>query len=869
MADFLSPGVFITRTTTAQTVPQSISASTSAFTGFTVRGRTDEPFLVENFTQFLEEAGGYTSQSIMPLAIQAAFANQANRIYINRVIPSDAIVSNGSLQSKTTNQQIETGDGVATSYTKTSSTSVIKDNSGASHVVPGSLTISYRAAGVAVVAANARNRDDSANIPLVNATAAYEGRLATASIPTVDNKHDAVIRNTVSVIWNPDGVGDRTITVPVGTSSVVTTTPNGQGSVVTFDHKSSRFSVLFAGTDIPNGSAVGNIRVSFTPASATKVITSGTSVDGSGNITLTNASLTSGTLNVADGSYALTFTAGATNIPHNQAPLLATYKISAWGINCISGGVWGNDIKVSIRGSNNGFNASTVTFSKYNVFISLLDAGTNTFVNKETYRDVNFSSSTSAEAFAQVVNGVSKYISVVTPSAFEPVGELNGIAYSEILAGGDGSSGNRTISGTLLKALLSARTVSISYTDTTTTARTITDNGSGSLIGDVDLAYATTVSGLGPNKIDYTTGQFNFRTGFAIKGGTVVTISYILAPEETVHVEVLGDTAKDYSYTIGATTFQFYRAGSDGTFASGTYGRDQISNPNLESSQRGIYALNGIREILNIVTPDFVGISQIDSDILNYVQNRANVDLNPSGPDRFAIMSIPADSTAQEAVDYLVFSVAQNCDYAAYYWPQVKVPDPLQNNRLKTIPVIGHIAGVFARTETNSNVGKAPAGVIDGKLNFVSALEVNVSKADQDLVYPKSINPLHVSLTSGFAVNGAKTISSNAVYQNINAPRLEMFVSQSINITTESSIFSNNGPALWQKISVLLNGILQGFFARGFFRGATPLEAYEVICDETNNNNNTINEGVVKVLVKIAPNRPLEFLDVSLALQAS
>ena len=55
------------------------------------------------------------------------------------------------------------------------------------------------------------------------------------------------------------------------------------------------------------------------------------------------------------------------------------------------------------------------------------------------------------------------------------------------------------------------------------------------------------------------------------------------------------------------------------------------------------------------------------------------------------------------------------------------------------MPVIGHVAGIYARTDINKNVGKAPGGTVDGALRFLTGLELDTTQGERDTVYPNKI----------------------------------------------------------------------------------------------------------------------------------
>jgi len=85
-------------------------------------------------------------------------------------------------------------------------------------------------------------------------------------------------------------------------------------------------------------------------------------------------------------------------------------------------------------------------------------------------------------------------------------------------------------------------------------------------------------------------------------------------------------------------------------------------------------------------------------------------------------------------------------------------------------------------------------------------------------------------------------------------------VEQSVKEALFVYVFENNGPQLWAKVRALISGFLLDLFNRGFFAGRTPAEGFSVVCDDSNNSTADINNGRLNVKVKLAPNRPAEFI---------
>jgi hypothetical protein len=568
-------------------------------------------------------------------------------------------------------------------------------------------------------------------------------------------------------------------------------------------------------------------------------------------------------VNIIDGSYLFTFTAGATNIPHQKTPLLATYKTSIWDMDPISKGVWANSLRVKTVGNVESYDATTAAYTLFDVTIEQQDPVTGTFTPIERYEEVSFVDAEAGSFFPDVFNQLSDTVNVVDPGAHVQPAQLSGIARTATLSGGDsvvaGVTAKTVVDIIAPSGPIAPRTVSITYTQASdSTTRTITDDGNGNLIGAVNPAYAApSSSGLAANKVNYTTGEVNFQTLTPVLGGTVLGAAYYSAPVESTHLEQFGDATKAYTYTYNFTTYSFYTAGSDGTFTSSTFSRSQFSDPTLQATSKGLYAFDLVDEILQVIIPDFAGDAAVSQDQIAYAESRATL---PHGGDRFIILTVPRGSSPQAAVDWVRFTLGVKSKYAAVYWPWVKFKDPLNNQRPTVTPPLGHIAGVYARTDANKNVGKAPAGTVDGALLGITGLELDPTQGQRDFVYPQRVNPLISTPQTGRAVWGSRTIAADNAWRNINAVRLFMFAEKSIYNSTFWVVFENNGPALWARIKSQLSGFLNNLFSDGYFAGRNAAEAFFVIVDDTNNSAATINLGQVITDVGLAPNKPAEFV---------
>jgi phage tail sheath protein FI len=314
-------------------------------------------------------------------------------------------------------------------------------------------------------------------------------------------------------------------------------------------------------------------------------------------------------------------------------------------------------------------------------------------------------------------------------------------------------------------------------------------------------------------------------------------------------------TTIDASYISMPTTSSVdytFTGGLDGTLTGVTFDRGQFTSPAIAASKRGMYALSRVDEVMQLCIPDFAGDTTVAGDQLDYADVRKDV---------FVILTTPQGMDSQAAADYRSVTFNRKDKFAAMYWPWIKVTDPLNSQKTLTVPGLGWVAGVYARTDQSRNVGKAPGGTVDGALRFLTGLESNPDKGDRDLVYPLRINPFINTTQTGLAVWGVRTLSpTNDVLRYINAVRLFQFVEKSIFNSTFNFVFESITSNLYGQIKTTVDGFLLNLYTTGHFAGNSPNQAFFVICDETNNPPEVANAGQVVVDIGIAPNRPGEFI---------
>jgi phage tail sheath protein FI len=202
-------------------------------------------------------------------------------------------------------------------------------------------------------------------------------------------------------------------------------------------------------------------------------------------------------------------------------------------------------------------------------------------------------------------------------------------------------------------------------------------------------------------------------------------------------------------------------------------------------------------------------------------------------------------------------------DHSAYYFPWIQSPDPLANNRPRLFPPSGSVAGIYAFTDANRGVWKAPAG-IDASLTGVSGLQYVLTDGENGTLNPQAINCLRQFRVYGDVVWGARTLQGNdqagSQWKYVPIRRLALFLESSLYDGTQWVVFEPNDETLWGQIRLNVGAFMQGLFLQGAFQGTTPQQAYFVKCDSENNPQASIDLGIVNILVGFAPLYPAEFV---------
>ena len=220
----------------------------------------------------------------------------------------------------------------------------------------------------------------------------------------------------------------------------------------------------------------------------------------------------------------------------------------------------------------------------------------------------------------------------------------------------------------------------------------------------------------------------------------------------------------------------------------------------------------------------------------------------------FAILDVPIDR--KKTNDVVEFRDMYDTTSAAMYHPWLEMFDPLAK-RSAYFPPSGAMAGIYARTDNERGVHKAPANEI---VRGCTGLSCNYNEGEQDILNPKGVNLVRAFTGRGIRVWGARTMSSNGLWKYVNVRRLYIYIEESIKANTNWVVFEPNSEVLWGRVTRTIEMFLATCWRSGALAGSTPSEAYFVECGPTTMTQDDIDNGRLICNIGIAAVKPAEFV---------
>ncbi len=271
------------------------------------------------------------------------------------------------------------------------------------------------------------------------------------------------------------------------------------------------------------------------------------------------------------------------------------------------------------------------------------------------------------------------------------------------------------------------------------------------------------------------------------------------------------------------------------------------------AAKTGLYALEDV-DLFNILCLPDVDDTAVLTEALAYcVRRRAFMIIDPPA----AVERVP------DAQAWLSTNANLRSRNSAAYFPRIRAADPLLNSVVREFPPSGAIAGIYARTDAERGVWKAPAGT-SATIQGAVGLATTLTDQENGVLNQLGLNVLRTFPVYGTVSWGARTLRGADQladeYKYIPVRRLALYLEESLHRGTQWVVFEPNDEPLWSQIRLNLGAFMHTLFAQGAFQGRTPREAYFVKCDKDTTTQNDIDLGRVNIVVGFAPLKPDEFV---------
>ena len=267
------------------------------------------------------------------------------------------------------------------------------------------------------------------------------------------------------------------------------------------------------------------------------------------------------------------------------------------------------------------------------------------------------------------------------------------------------------------------------------------------------------------------------------------------------------------------------------------------------------------KEDVSLIAVPGIGSQNVVGTGMNYCANRPLSDC-------FFIGDMAQDDTTIEEAKTFRDAITPKNSYGAVYLPWVRMPDPTgKTPEPIQVPPSGYVAGLYAKTDAQRGVWKAPAGT-SAALGGAVGLAVNFTDVQQGNLNPYNINAIRQFAGAGIVLWGSRTVTSDPEWNYIPVRRMAIFLRVSIYRGIQWAVFEPNDEDLWAGLRLNIGSFMMTLFRQGAFQGSTPSQAFFVKCDGETTTQGEINLGIVNVLVGFAPLKPAEFVVVKISQKA-
>lgn len=812
MPEYLAPAVYIEEIPSGNKPIEGASTSTAGMVGFTQRGPENTPTLVTSFGAFNRVFGGFIDYNALadptsgldalPYAAQGLFANGGSRLYVTRILGAAATTSSAVLYGA--DPSIPATPALSERAAAGDAQIVIDDGAG---IISGTEILISDGDRTEVVTASgpATQTRLSFNAALGAAhadNATVQVQVVTPTGTTLSANGDLAAGDTALAVDDASGLAASDIvritdTGDPGVTEFVTVTAAGQPNIV----PALLFSHPAATTQLEVVTLAAGAASTLLDG-ATVIGDTGADVDPNTNIAVDDVVSVDGELRIVTAAPEVVLLTGTLTFNH-AAGVSATASVPMLEAHARYRGRWGDSVRVRAVSSSLLESTMTAEVGVGDTIVTLSSAfglyeGSVLEFDSGERRVVSSVDRTSGEV--ELASGLGATVaagSAVVSIEFDLIVER--LETGKVAE----SEAFEKLAMNATHPRYAPRIIGV-FDRTAPAGQESAPSGESELVRLSDR----TLDDLGNDEATAASAR-------------------IAAPDTSVSVALAGGVDDDAS--IGPDTF--------------------IGNASDDPEDRtGIQALENETSLSILAVPGQTEVA-VQKALLTHCEKMRY---------RFAVLEPPQGAKLADARGH-----RQNFDNTrgAVYYPWLVIPDRFgERGDLYKIPPSGHVLGIYARTDVQRGVWKAPANeVVRGVLSFETAL----TKGEQDILNPNHVNCFRDFRTAnrGLRLWGARTLSSDPEWKYVNVRRLFLFVEQSLDNGLQFAVFEPNAEPLWATVKQSISNFLATIWRDGGLEGTSEEEAFFVnVGFNVTMTQADIDNGRMIVEVGIAPVKPAEFV---------